>query len=193
MEKLKQLWQSFADKNPKAAQWVREGGLFLIVSNGITIIRGLFIELLMVILLPLLGKDSFGFPGITIDIFGVEFDWYILGYEQDAGGISYFFATIIGMVLFEIINFFIQRGWVFRSKGNILRQFVLYFLAFCIVIPLVNSINCFWVAFITNSIIRGLGTTVITGGVAMVVFFFVNKIIFNDAKKEEAKNKVSAE
>ena len=117
----------------------------------------------------------------------MEFDWYILGYESDAGGISYFAATIIGMVLFEIINFFIQRKWVFRSNGNAIRQFLLYFLAFCVVIPLVNSINCFWVALISNSLIRGLGTTVITGGVAMVVFFFVNKFIFNDVKKEEPK------
>ena len=190
MEKLKQFWNRFADKHPKISKWVREGGLFFIVSNGITILRGLFIPLLKNAFVPLLGDAAFGFPGIPLNIFGVEFDWYILGYSKNEGGVSYFTAFIIATVLFEIINFFIQRYWVFRSKGNIVLQFVLYFLAFCIVIPTVNSINCFWAALIPNtpeilSTIEGLGTTFITGGVAMAVFFFVNKLIFTDAKKEE--------
>lgn len=187
MEKLKKLWSDFSQKNPKAAQWVREGGLFFLVSNGITIVRGFFIKLLQIIFIPLLGTAAFGFPGIPLNIFGVEFDWYILGYG-DGEGISYFTAFIVGTVIFEIINFFIQRKWVFRSSGNAVRQFILYFLAFCVVIPIVNSINCFWVALITNDIIEALGTTILTGGVSMVVFFFVNKFIFNDAPKKDEKS-----
>lgn len=190
MEKLKQLWNSFAEKNPKAAQWVREGGLFFLVSNGITFIRGFFIILLHNILTPVLGTEAFGFPGIPLNILGVEFDWYILGYG-DGEGVSYFTSFIVGTVIFEIINFFIQRSWVFRSKGNVVRQFILYFLAFCVVIPIVNSINCFWVALITIDFIEAIGTTVLTGGVAMVVFFFVNKFIFNDAANKENKTENS--
>ena len=193
MEKLKQLWNSFAEKNPKAAQWVREGGLFFLVSNGITLVRGFVVLLLTEILVPMIGKESFGFPGIPVNIFGVEFDWYILGYDRNAGGVSYFTAFIIGTVIFEIVNFFIQRSWVFRSKGNIVRQFLLYFLAFCIVIPIVNSINCFWVALMTIEWIEAIGTTVLTGGVAMVVFFFLNKVIFNDAQKQNTENKENGE
>lgn len=191
MEKIKALWNNFASKHPKISQWVREGGLFFIVSNGITIVRGFFIKLLQLILVPLLGVAAFGFPGIPLDIFGIKFDWYILGYDSEAGGISYFTAFIIGTVIFEVINFFIQRSWVFRSKGNVVRQFILYFLAFCVVIPIVNSINCFWVALITIDFIEAIGTTVLTGGVAMVVFFFVNKFIFNDAAIKENKTENS--
>ena len=186
MEKLKNLWRGFEEKYPKASQWVREGGLFFLVSNGITLIRGFFVLLLFDIFVPFLGTEAFGFPGIPLNIFGVEFDWYILGAEEgEGGGLSYFTAFIVGTVLFEIINFFIQRSWVFRSKGNIVRQFIFYFLAFCVVIPIVNSINCFWVALITIPAIEAIGTTVITGGVAMVVFFFVNKFIFGEQKKDE--------
>ena len=193
MEKIKQLWNSFAEKNPKAAQWVREGGLFFLVSNGITLVRGFVVLLLTEILVPMIGKESFGFPGIPVNIFGIEFDWYILGYDSNAGGVSYFTAFIIGTVIFEIVNFFIQRSWVFRSKGNIVRQFILYFLAFCIVIPIVNSINCFWVAFMTIEWIEAIGTTVLTGGVAMVVFFFLNKVIFIDTPKQNTENNENGE
>ena len=32
-----QFWNNFAAKHPAAAKWVREGGLFVIVSNLITV------------------------------------------------------------------------------------------------------------------------------------------------------------
>jgi putative flippase GtrA len=92
---------------------------------------------------------------------------------------------MIAMIIGEVINFFIQRKWVFRSNGNILRQGGWYLLAFCLVTCVVNSINCIWVA-VAGSLVPGwvynIGTTVLNGGVSMVVFFIVNKIVFNDAK-----------
>ena len=34
-----QLWNNFAAKHPAAAKWVREGGLFVIVSNLVTVFK----------------------------------------------------------------------------------------------------------------------------------------------------------
>ena len=31
-----QVWNTFAEKHPAAAKWVREGGLFVIVSNPVS-------------------------------------------------------------------------------------------------------------------------------------------------------------
>ena len=79
----------------------------------------------------------------------------------------------------------------FRSKGNILYQGLWYLLAFIVVTCIVNSINCVWVAvagmFVPNWLYN-IGTTVLNGGISMVVFFFVNKIIFpeGEASKREA-------
>ena len=33
------FWNDFAAKHPAAAKWVREGGLFVIVSNLITVFK----------------------------------------------------------------------------------------------------------------------------------------------------------
>ena len=33
------FWNNFAAKHPAAAKWVREGGLFVIVSNLITVFK----------------------------------------------------------------------------------------------------------------------------------------------------------
>ncbi|MFR6527406.1 MAG: hypothetical protein ACLURI_04925, partial [Roseburia inulinivorans] len=74
---------------------------------------------------------------------------------------------------------------------NIWYQGMWYLIAFCIVTCIVNSINCIWVAVAGMFVpdwLYNIGTTVLNGGVSMVVFFFVNKIIFpeGEAKKVEA-------
>ena len=104
----------------------------------------------MLLFLPLafagLPKVDFGFPGIDITLFGETFKWNIIGYDAAHGGLPYFCAYMIAMVVGECINFPIQRSFVFRSKGNIWYQGMWYLIAFCIVTCIVNSINCIWVA-----------------------------------------------
>lgn len=187
MEKLKNLWLGFAERHPKASQWVREGGLFFIVSNLITIFKWLLLTFLP-LAFAFMGSEAFGFPGIDITILGIEFPWYIIGYGADQGGAAYFIAYMIAMVIGEVINFFIQRKYVFRSSGNILYQGLWYLLAFCVVTCIVNSINCIWVAVAGHFVapwLYNIGTTVLNGGVSMVVFFIVNKIVFTDKPTEQ--------
>ena len=92
------------------------------------------------------------------------------------------------MFIGECINFPIQRSFVFRSKGRIWYQGLWYLLAFCIVTCIVNSINCIWVA-VAGQFVPGwlynIGTTVLNGGISMIVFFFVNKIIFPEGEPEK--------
>lgn len=201
MEKLKQLWNGFASKHPKISKWVREGGLFIIVSNLITVLK-----MLCLMFLPMafwfLGNVEFGFPGIQANLFGIDFKWYIIGYSTEDGGLAYFTAYMIAMFVFEVINFFIQRKFVFRSDGNIYYQGAWYLLAFCVITCVVNSINCYWKAVITDpgvidflgaelaNLFEAMGTTVMNGGVSMVIFFFVNKIIFPEG--EASKKAVEA-
>lgn len=184
MKKIKEWWCAFVDKHPRLSNWVREGGLFILVSNLITVFKYLILTFLPAAF-AFMGNRDFGFPGIDVTLFGVSFKWYIIGYGAEQGGLSYFTAYMIAMVIGEVINFFIQRKYVFRSNGNIAYQGAWYFLAFCLVTCVVNSINCVWIA-VAGSFIPGWAynvvTTVLNGGVSMVVFFIVNKIVFSDAK-----------
>lgn len=186
VEKIKPLWNNFAEKNPKAAEWVREGGLFFLVSNLITLFKYLILTFLPAAL-AFMGNRDFGFPGIDVTLFGIKFKWYIIGYGAEQGGLSYFTAYMIAMVIGEVINFFIQRKYVFRSNGNIWRQGGWYLLAFSVVTCIVNSINCVWVA-VAGSFVPGwlynIGTTMLNGTISMIVFFIVNKIVFNDGNDE---------
>lgn len=174
-------------ENPKIANWIREGGLFVLVCNGITVFKYLLLTFLPDAF-AFLGSRDFGFPGIELNLFGIGFKWYIIGYSEAQGGISYFCAYMVAMFVGEVVNFFIQRGWVFRSKGNILYQGAWYLVAFCLVTCVVNSINCVWAAVAGHFVdpwLYNIGTIFMNGGISMVVFFVVNKIVFNDAKPEE--------
>lgn len=187
MTAIKNWWNKFAETHPSLSQWVREGGLFVIVSNAITVFKYLLLTFLPAAF-AFLGSRDFGFPGINLTLFGIEFKWYIIGYGAEQGGIAYFTAYMIAMFIGEVINFFIQRSWVFRSKGNILKQGVWYLLAFCVVTCIVNSINCIWAAVAGHFVapwLYNIGTTVLNGGVSMVVFFVVNKIIFQEEKAKK--------
>ena len=181
MEKLK----TWTQNNPKIAQWLREGGLFVLVSNLITVGKTVALIFLPAAFafLPLI---DFGFPNLDMELFGIPFKWNIIGYGAEQGGLPYFCAYMVAMFVGEVINFFIQRSWVFRSKGNILYQGVWYLLAFIVVTFVVNSINCVWVAVAGHFVpswLYSIGTTVLNGGVSMVVFFVVNKIVFSDTKQ----------
>lgn len=184
------FWTDFVEKHPKLSQWIREGGLFVIISNLITVFKYLILQFLpkLFVGLPLV---DFGFPGVDITLFGVTFKWYIIGYGADQGGLPYFVAYMIAMVIGEVINFFLQRNITFRSKGNLAFQGFIYLIAFCVVTCIVNSINCAWIAvaadnpvFSIPDFIYNIVTVVMNGGISMVIFFFVNKWIFSDAKSE---------
>ncbi|MBS5667855.1 MAG: hypothetical protein KHX05_09255 [Firmicutes bacterium] len=188
---MKDWWNHFAERHPSLSQWVREGGLFIIVSNAITVFKYVLLTFLPGAF-AFLGSRDFGFPGIDLTLFGIKFKWYIIGYGAEQGGAAYFTAYMIAMLIGEMINFFVQRSWVFRSKGNILRQGMWYLLAFCVVTCIVNSINCAWAAVAGHFVapwLYNIGTTVLNGGVSMVVFFIVNKIVF----KNKETNRESSE
>ena len=182
MKVMKDWWNHFAERHPSLSQWVREGGLFIIVSNAITVFKYVLLTFLPGAF-AFLGSRDFGFPGIDLTLFGIKFKGYIIGYGAEQGGAAYFTAYMIAMLIGEMINFFVQRSWVFRSKGNILRQGMWYLLAFCVVTCIVNSINCAWAAVAGHFVapwLYNIGTTVLNGGVSMVVFFIVNKIVFKN-------------
>lgn len=185
------IWADFAKKHPSLAKWFREGGLYIIISNLITVFKYLILQFLpkLFVGLPLI---DFGFPGVELTMFGKTFSWYIIGYGADQGGLPYFCAYMIAMVIGEVINFFMQRNITFRSKGNIWYQGLWYLLAFCLVTCIVNSINCIWVAvasILVPDFVYNIGTTVLNGGISMVVFFFVNKAIFPEGKAEDKEHK----
>ena len=86
----------------------------------------------------------------------------------------------------ECINFPLQRNVTFKSHGPLAPQLGLHFLATVVVFLVMNLFTCVWnpvtVALISNEAVRNtvssIVTTVVTGGVAMVIIFAVDNKIF---------------
>ena len=64
-----QFWNNFVEKHPAAAKWVREGGLFVIVSNLITVFKYLLLQFLPAAFSSLPVVD-FGWPGVDVPCLG---------------------------------------------------------------------------------------------------------------------------
>lgn len=194
METIKNFWNSFADRHPKAAKWVREGGLFVLFSNLVTVVQYVIYAFLPNLLGLELAATEWSWPAIPVSLFGINFTWNALGYDvlYDAagnvmigGGLGYLIAMLVGSFLAQVINFPLQRNITFRSKGNPWYQAMWYFIAWVVITFIVNSINCVWVAVASVLLpnwLYTIGTTVMMGGISMVIFFFVFKIIFPEGE-----------
>lgn len=187
------FWNDFSQKYPKAAQWIREGGLFVIVCNLITVFKYAILTFLPGAFRDLWSVD-FGWPGIQAELFGIPFTWNVFGYAVktaadgtvEVGGLGYFVAYMIAMIIGEAANFPIQKLVVFRSHGHLLKQILWYVVAFCFITVVVNSVNCIWIAVAGHFVpdwLYNIGTIFLNGGISMFVFFFVNKIIFPNTEQ----------
>ena len=95
---------SFAEKHPKAAQWIREGGLFLVFSYVVTFLKYLMLQFLPG-LFSTYADVGWTWPGIPVTIFGVPFELAVVGNTVAAGGLAFTLANYTSIFLGECVNF----------------------------------------------------------------------------------------
>lgn len=185
----------FAQKHPKAAEWVRKGGLFLIFSWAVTALKAVMLMFLPSLYHGIVGDVEWLFPGVPVELFGVGFKLSIIGNALEVGtdgaylvnsGLAFTLANLTAIFFGECINFPLQRNVTFKSHGPLGPQIGLHLLATVAVFLVMNLFTCVWnpvtVALISNEALRNtvssIVTTVVTGGVAMVIIFAVDNKIF---------------
>ena len=183
-----QFVTDFAEKHPKAAQWIREGGLFLLFSYFVTFLKWLLLSIILPpIFSSLVGQAEFLWPNIPLSFFGLfDFNLSIIGNELVAdqfSGLAFTLANFTTIFIGEAINFPLQRNITFKSKGPVIPQIICHFAATFIVFIVMNIFTCIWNP-LTNYFgipleIANIVTTVVTGGVALVIIFAVDKTIFS--------------
>ena len=110
-------WNGFAEKHPGAAKWIREGGLFFLFSNLVTVWQYILIQFLPAAFSAY--KDvEWMWPGIGMSLFGANFTFNVLGYSVVDGGLAYFIAYLIATFTAQCINFPLQRNITFRSMAR---------------------------------------------------------------------------
>ncbi len=184
----------FAQKHPKLAEWIRKGGLFVIFSYVVTFIKMLLLMFLPALFRGMVGNAEWLWPNIPVTVLGVKLNLAIIGnaLATDAagvvtGGLAFTLANLTTIFIGEFINFPLQRNITFKSKGPVVPQIACHFLATIAVFLVMNLFTCIWNpvtnALIANEALRNtiqsLVTTVVTGGVAMVIIFAVDNKIFS--------------
>lgn len=185
----------FAQKHPKAAEWVRKGGLFLFFSWAVTALKAVILMFLPALYHGVVGDVEWLFPGIPVELFGVGFKLSIIGNALEVGadgiflvnsGLAFTLANLTAIFFGECINFPLQRNVTFKSHGPLAPQIGLHLLATVAVFLVMNLFTCVWnpvtVALVHSEALRNtvssIVTTVVTGGVAMVIIFAVDNKIF---------------
>ena len=167
MEKTKNMgfWGTFKSKHPEIAQFI----VFFIISNGVTVLQ--------MILMPLI-KYLFGFTPLVSTSFqvlpvGHNLDggiYYVFDYAAGniasggGGGLAYFLAVEITLLIAQVINFFLQRNVTFKSNTSVVRAAVWYFIAWVIISVGAAALQGLYktpiYTFFMNSLGSGAGTTV---------------------------------
>lgn len=189
-------WEDFSRKHPVAAKWLYQLFYFWVFSMGVTVFQyAMFTILPYVFGLELAGTE-FMWPAIPMHLFGIDYKWNILGYEVArnaagevviGGGLGYFLSYELGTFLAQCINFPLQRNITFKSHGNIAWQILWYAIAWVLISLVCNGVNGLWMPIAQQYFapaVYNLLVTFITGGVSMVIYFFVYKIIFPEEKKQ---------
>lgn len=204
MNSLKEWWMSkwaaFEEKHPKLSKWVYQIFYFFVFSMMVTVFQYLVFTFMPGLLGKGLAGTEFMWPQVKMHMFGVDFTWSLLGYNvlKDAsgavligGGLGYFISYEAGSFLAQCINFPLQRNITFKSDGNIWYQALWYFIAWIVISLICNGFNNLWMPIASeyvSPVVYNLLVTVITGGVSMLIFFFVFKIIFPEGEEKEGEN-----
>lgn len=196
-EKWIREWGKFEIKYPRLSKWIYQIFCFFVFSMGVTIFQYLVFTFMPYCLGSEMAGAEFMWPKIDMEIFGVKFTWSLLGYEvlRDAsgavaigGGLGYFISYETGSFLAQCINFPLQRNITFKSHGNPLYQAGWYFIAWILISLICNGINNLWMPIAAEYVtpaVYNLLVTVITGGVSMIIFFFVFKKIFPEGEPKK--------
>lgn len=132
--KLVGVWKKIKEKHPNMIQFL----VFFMISNGVTVLQ--------MIIMPLI-KYVFGFTTLVSTAFqslpvGHNLDgsvYYVFNYAAGAissgggGGLAYFLAVEIALLIAQVINFFLQRNVTFKSKTSIGKAAFWYFISWVII------------------------------------------------------------
>ena len=205
------FWYGFCDKHPKAGKLIGQFVVMFVFSNAVTIW-----QLLVMLFLPYafvaIWDVPFIWPAIELpgvfDSQGNQMFYAIfnepLQFNKEgaliAGGIGNFIAFEIAVFTAQCINFPLQRNITFKSNGNPVIQAIWYFIGWVLISVFTNAvwgiIQPFATAWGWNETIPVVVTllkTVLTGGVSMLIFFFIFLIIFPDANKVAAKARAKSD
>ncbi|WP_069387066.1 hypothetical protein [Cellulosimicrobium cellulans] len=197
--RLKDAWRRFAEKRPGTAQFV----VFFLLSNGITVLQLALMPLIKWLfgMTPLVDTDFQVWPiGSNPD--GSQyfvFDYAAGPLPGGGGGLAYFLAVQITLLIAQVINFFAQRNITFKSNSSVAKAATWYAIAYVVITLVAAALQGLYKTPIYDLFIEtwGLGgtgetladvvTMIINAAISFWVFFPIFKVIFKTEPTEDGE------
>lgn len=190
--KLKKKMAEFAGKHPKLAKFIYQFLKFYIISLLVTLLQYLLLTFLPEIINSSTDLMSTPFQVIHIKFWIVDafvFDYPVTG--DATGGLGYFVAFATTLFIAQCVNFPLQRNITFKSKGNIPYQIMWYFIAWVTITFVASLLYSIYVPILKMYLepaAYNILITVVNGGVQMVIYFPIFKIIFPEGQKGQEQD-----
>ena len=187
MKGIKDWWLKFAPKHKLIAQFIK----FYAFSMLVTVFQYLVLTFLPGVFYRF--TDWCDIPCQLIHLALGPVDTYVFNYPvtgDATGGMGYFAAFAITLFLAQCINFPMQRNITFRSRGNVYYQMAWYAVAFVLITVACSFLMGLYVPFCKqyfSPAVYNILITVINGGVQMVIYFPIYKIIFPEGEAKSGR------
>lgn len=171
-------WEDFAGRHRLIAQFIMFYAFSLLVT---------LLQYLMLTFLPYLFQELTDWCSIPARIGHIHLgpvDTYVFDYPvtgDATGGMGYFAAFAVTLFVAQCVNFPMQRNVTFKSHGNVWYQAAWYLIAFILITVVCSFLMGLYVPVCKRYLppaVYNIVITVINGGVQMVIYFPVYKIIF---------------
>ena len=178
------LWTGFSARHKTIAQFLKFYAFAVLVT---------VFQYLVLTFLPGLFYQFTDWCSISCQLIHLQLgpvDTYVFNYPvtgDETGGMGYFAAFAITLFLAQCINFPMQRNVTFHSKGNIAYQIFWYAVAFVLITIACSFLMGLYVPLCRRFLpaaVYNILITVINGGVQMVIYFPIYKIIFPEQKAQ---------
>lgn len=179
-------WRAFSAERTVLAEMIKFSGLSFLVAA---------LQYLLLTFLPTLLYRVTPWGDVPAQFLHVSLgpiDTYVFDYPVtgDAlGGLSYFVAFVLMLVISQGVNFPLQRNIVFRSRGNVWFQLAWYAVALVLITILCSLLMSLYVPVVrawVDPAVYNLLVTMINGGVQLLIYFPVFKVIFPAAPSDPA-------
>ncbi len=188
---FKDSWRKFKKKHPSFSQFL----IFFFFSVGVTILQLVSMPLLK----ALFATTNLININFQILALGKNFDesiYYMFDFEAGSlaggggGGLAFFLAVQITILIAQVINFFAQRNITFKSDGNPWKAAFWYFIAYVTITFIASALRGLYTVRIYNLLMNTFGwgatgetiadfiTMLIYSGISFLVFFPIFKLIF---------------
>jgi hypothetical protein len=183
----RRIWARFAGRHPELRTFL----VFFLVSNGVTVLQ--------LALMPLLrlafNRTELVDVGFQLFPVGAQVDgsrYWVFDYPAGAlpdggGGLAYFLAVELTLLVAQVINFYLQRNITFKSNTGVWAAALWYLIAYLCITLVAAAAQGFykapiyhffaaWGAF--GQTAADVVTMVINSAISFWVFYPVFKLIF---------------